>query len=288
MKVLTSEELKERWNIFSKNYQHYNECATAPVAFILITSLGLTSEFGNNNNGCKSILEVACGPGAGTKLCLDYKKDSTKLISTDISNEMIELTKERLGITNQDSNEISELNFKIQQCNAEQLPFGNGSFDRYFSNFCLHLVTSPETMLKEAYRVLEVGGIAAFSVWGRPENSNQFTIVKKMAEEIGLNFGSTQSRSPFHLNDSNKIRQLALDAGFSRVLVGHTFVNSPIQNGEEYSQVFLSNPDMQSFIKTLDNDKFSLWKSKIVNHVDQLLSQGEFIGSEATYIVCTK
>ncbi|KAN0029397.1 hypothetical protein ACTA71_007524 [Dictyostelium dimigraforme] len=285
MKVLTSDELEERWSIFSKNFQHYNECATAPVAFLLITSLGITSQFGDNE--CKSILEVACGPGAGTKLCLDYKKDSTKLMSTDISNEMVQLTKEKLGISGSDSNEIVEKKFKIQQCNAEQLPFEDSSFDRYFSNFCLHLVSSPETMLKEAYRVLEKGGIAAFSVWGRPEYSNQFTIVKKMAEEIGLNFG-TQSRSPFHLNDTNKIRQMALDAGFSRVLVGHTFVNSPIQNGEEYSEVFLSNPDMQSFIKTLDSEKFSLWKSKIVNHVDQILSKGEFIGSEATYMVCTK
>ncbi|KAK5583420.1 hypothetical protein RB653_005013 [Dictyostelium firmibasis] len=284
MKILTPEELEQRWGIFSKNFQRYNECATAPVAFLLITSLGITKQF---DSCCKSksILEVACGPGAGTKLCLDYKIDSTKLISTDISNEMIQLTKEKLGMSGE-TNEIIEKNFKIQQCNAEQLPYEDGSFDRYFSNFCLHLVTSPEKMLREAYRVLESGGIAAFSVWGRPENSNQFTIVKKMAEEISLNLA--HSRSPFHLNDTNKIRQMALDAGFSRVLVGHTFVNSPIQNGEEFSEVFLSNPDIQSFIKILDKEKFSLWKSKIVNHVDQILSRGEFIGSEATYIVCTK
>ncbi|KAN0029434.1 hypothetical protein ACTA71_007561 [Dictyostelium dimigraforme] len=286
MKVFTSEELEEKWNLFSKIFQRYNECTTAPVAFLLITSLGITSQFGSAQNSCKSILEVACGPGAGTKLCLNYKKDSTKFISTDISNEMVQLTKQSLGMTDE-NDEIPEKNFKIQQCNAEKLPFQDNSFDRYFSNYCLHLVTSPETMLKEAYRVLEKGGIAAFSVWGRPENSNQFTIIKKMADEVGIEMGGA-ARSPFHLNDTNKIRQMALDAGFSRVLVGYSFVNSPIQNGEEYSEVFLAAPDTQKFIQTLEKEKYLLWKSKIANHVDELLNKGEFIGSEVTYIVCTK
>ncbi|KAM9956946.1 hypothetical protein ACTFIR_003681 [Dictyostelium discoideum] len=287
MKVFTSEELEQKWDGFSKIFQRYNESATAPVAFLLITSLGITSQFGSAQNSCKSILEVACGPGAGTKLCLQYKNDSSKFISTDISNEMIQLTKQCLGMTNDGVDEIPEKNFKIQQCNAEKLPFPDNSFDRYFSNYCLHLVTSPETMLKEAYRVLEVGGIAAFSVWGRPENSNQFTIVKKIADEIGIEMGGA-SRSPFHLNDKNKLRQMALDAGFSRVLAGHTFVNSTIQNGEEYSEVFLAAPDTQKFIQTLDKEKYLLWKSKIANYVDELLNKGEFIGSEITYIVCTK
>ncbi|KAM9994603.1 hypothetical protein ACTFIZ_007742 [Dictyostelium cf. discoideum] len=287
MKVFTSEELEQKWDGFSKIFQHYNECTTAPVAFLLITSLGITSQFGSAQNSCKSILEVACGPGAGTKLCLQYKNNSTKFISTDISNEMIQLTKQCLRMTNNDGDEIPEKKFKIQQCNAEKLPFQDNSFDRYFSNYCLHLVTSPETMLKEAYRVLEVGGIAAFSVWGRPENSNQFTIVKKIADEIGIDM-SSQERSSFHLNDTIKLRQMALDAGFSRVLAGHSFVNSPIQNGEEYSEVFLSPPSLQKFIQTLDKEKYLLWKSKIVNHVDELLNKGEFIGSEVSYIICTK
>ncbi|KAN0027844.1 hypothetical protein ACTFIV_009668 [Dictyostelium citrinum] len=286
MKVFTSEELEQKWDGFSKIFQRYNECSTAPVAFLLITSLGITSQFGSAQNSCKSILEVACGPGAGTKLCLNYKKDSSKFISTDISNEMVQLTKQSLGITS-DSNEIPEKNFKIQQCNAEKLPFEDNSFDRYFSNYCLHLVESPETMLKEAYRVLEKGGSAAFSVWGRPENSNQFTIVKKIAEQVGIEMGAA-ARSPFHLNDKNKIRQMALDAGFSRVLVGHTFVNCPIQNGEEYSEVFLAAPDTQKLIQTLEKEKYLQWKSKISNYVDELLNKGEFIGSEVTYIVCTK
>ncbi|KAK5583455.1 hypothetical protein RB653_005050 [Dictyostelium firmibasis] len=286
MKIFTSEELEQKWDGFSKIFQHYNECTTAPVAFLLITSLGITSQFGSAQNSCKSILEVACGPGAGTKLCLDYKNDLSKFIATDISNEMVQLTKESLRMK-QDTNEIPEKNFKIQQCNAEKLPFEDGSFDRYFSNYCLHLVTSPETMLKEAYRVLESGGIAAFSVWGRPENSNQFTIVKKIADEIGLEM-SSQERSAFHLNDTNKLRQMALDAGFSRVLAGHSFVNSPIQNGEEYAEVFLSPPSLQKLIQNLEKEKYLLWKSKIVSHVDELLNKGEFIGSEVSYIVCTK
>jgi ubiquinone/menaquinone biosynthesis C-methylase UbiE len=90
---------------------------------------------------------------------------------------------------------------------AEELPLPDASFDRYAANFvlytpppisqltlplrdnfarCRHLVTDPDRMLREARRVLRPGGAAAFSVWGRPENSPFWTLVPTVQKEVGI------------------------------------------------------------------------------------------------------
>jgi SAM-dependent methyltransferase len=47
-------------------------------------------------------------------------------------------------------------------------------------------VTSPERMLREARRVLRDGGVAAFSVWGRPENAPFWTLLPVVQKELGI------------------------------------------------------------------------------------------------------
>jgi len=52
-----------------------------------------------------------------------------------------------------------------------------------------HLTGNPELGLKEAYRVLKVGGKMGFAVWGRREYSDQFTIWKETLLEVGYELG---------------------------------------------------------------------------------------------------
>ena len=47
-------------------------------------------------------------------------------------------------------------------------------------------MTSPERMLREARRVLRDGGVAAFSVWGRPENAPFWTLLPVVQKELGI------------------------------------------------------------------------------------------------------
>jgi ubiquinone/menaquinone biosynthesis C-methylase UbiE len=45
-----------------------------------------------------------------------------------------------------------------------KMPFENESFDRIYGNYVIHLVPDGEAVVKEAYRLLANGGMAAFSV----------------------------------------------------------------------------------------------------------------------------
>jgi len=286
VKVLSSKELEQKWDEFSNNFARFYEPNTLPVCFLLISNLGLTTNYDGRPTP-KAILEVACGGGAGTEMCLNLKKPETSLDTCDISSEMIALTKKRLGMKQEDTT-IPDKKFSITQCDAEKLPYADNSFDSYFANFCLHLVADPDNMLAEAYRVLEKDGIAAWSVWGRPENSNQFTILKKVATDLGIEMTLGPVRSAFHLNDTNKLRQMALAAGFSEATAGYTYCNLLIRNGNEFVQSYFITPEMKQYEKNIGSEKFNEWRIKTIEYVDQILKSGTFVGLESAYLVCKK
>ena len=121
------------------------------------------------------------------------------MVCTDISEEMIRLTKHKIDndadyhsiASNSADIEIADLpesfdlegylrerRFKEREdrmvvgrlANNERLPFVEGTFDCYISCLSLMLVDSQENMLREALRVTVKGAHFAFSVWGRKEN----------------------------------------------------------------------------------------------------------------------
>ncbi|EFA77953.1 hypothetical protein PPL_08598 [Heterostelium album PN500] len=280
---LTSEILKKKWDRFSSIFQFYVEPQTLPVAHILIANLRLKLR---NIAPPRAVLEVACGAGASTKLLLSMKETSTSLTAVDLSTEMITLAKDRLGMAQSQDSDESKL-LTVKQADAEHLPFGDAAFDRYMCNFCLHLVVDPDQMLRESYRVLESGGIATFSVWGRPENSNQFTITKNMAEALDIHIPRT-GKTAFHLHDIELLKKMALAAGFSKVLAGYTFNNALVLTGKEYVECFLSGPDVIDTMTRIGAEKSEQWKKNTEEYVDDLLSKGQFIGLEVAYLVCIK
>lgn len=62
------------------------------------------------------------------------------------------------------------------------MPFPDGWFTSYIANLVLQLIDDPRQMIREAYRVMKPGSVAAFTVWGRRENSLLFT-TGTLAEE---------------------------------------------------------------------------------------------------------
>lgn len=57
----------------------------------------------------------------------------------------------------------------FQEADAEQLPFGEATFDAVVSNFVIHHLARPDVVFGEARRVLRPGGRFAFVVFERPE-----------------------------------------------------------------------------------------------------------------------
>ena len=89
-------------------------------------------------------------------------------------------------------------------------------------------------MLSEAYRVLESGGKAIFSVWGDKEGSELFTVRGEAIEEEALDLPKV--RSNFHLNNKEKSMKMLEESGFVNVKSWQIFVPIKPMNDEELKE----------------------------------------------------
>ena len=97
----------------------------------------------NEEDNLGNLIELGCGTGYFTET-LSNKSES--IISTDISEEMLSIAREKLK------------GFEFQVMDCQDLKFDEGTFDTVFMGLVL-LFTQPENALKESRRVLKPGGL---------------------------------------------------------------------------------------------------------------------------------
>ncbi len=105
----------------------------------------------------KAVLEVGCGMGTHAGLLARAGADLT---AVDITEQAVEMTRRRF--------EIFKLRGRIQQADAEQLPFDDATFDTVWSWGVIHHSSSTEKCLQEMTRVLREGGRLLLMVYHRP------------------------------------------------------------------------------------------------------------------------
>lgn len=112
-----------------------------------------------------------------------------------------------------------------------------GSVDRFVSNLCLQLTPDPDALLREARRVLTTdgGGVAGFTIWGRPEFSGVFTIDTAASKELGIGDGAEHSNFALG-SDLGALRARFAAAGFSQVRVWPYQCVLELWSGEEYAK----------------------------------------------------
>ena len=138
----------------------------------------------------------------------------------DLNNTNFDLTYDIDQII-KDQGEFRKFVFGCQ-ANNEFLPFADASFGAYIANLSLMLVDDHKKMLKEAYRVLEPGSAATFTIWGRREHCLQFTLINNEIEKFEAKKGltkSAESRSAFHLWDDQgeQVKKDLEEAGFGSI-----------------------------------------------------------------------
>ncbi len=139
-------------------YEH--ETWTRCAATYLDHFAGLTRETvpllrdGADIRAGSTVLDIGCGPGHVTGALAEPGAIVTGI---DFSARMVEVARRH----------YPEAAF--QEANAEQLPFGDASFEAVVSNFVVHHLARPDVVFREVCRVLKPGGRFAFVVFERPE-----------------------------------------------------------------------------------------------------------------------
>jgi len=239
---LADGSIEEFWQRIGKNYSKNS------ANYIVFKGLLMASFLDLQN--AQNVVEVGCGDGRiSVELALRKRVDA-QLTLVDLAGIMCNLTATKVrklaqlieqpfGMLNfeekleeLEASEIDfiepviipELNVSIHKGSNENLEsiVNSNSTDIYIASLSLHIVTNPERMIAEAYRVLRTGGKAIMSVWGAKEGSTRFTIVSDVIAREGIT--TLESRSNFHLNNKDSTINLFEKAGFKNVIGWTEFV----------------------------------------------------------------
>jgi len=103
-----------------------------------------------------SILDIGCGPGFWVR---QFCRQGLDVYACDLSTTAVELTEKSL--------ELYNLKADVREGNAEELPYGDESFDYINCQGVIHHTPNTEKCISEFYRVLKPGGLVCFSVYYR-------------------------------------------------------------------------------------------------------------------------
>lgn len=103
-----------------------------------------------NQTGNGIVLDLACGDGRFTVPCASY---GTKIIAGDISNTMLSILQKKAEYNNSSLKDVT-----LCRMNALEIPLESESIDTVVANSVLHLISNPEKVIAEIYRVLKIGG----------------------------------------------------------------------------------------------------------------------------------
>jgi len=127
--------------------------------------------------------------------------------------------------------------------------------------------------------VLKDGGMAIFSVWGRPEHSPKFTILETVVNRLikDHNFPPRfqNLRSNFHLHDLESTKKLILDSGFRSVIAWYQVEIANAFTGEEFfDHIILNMPTANKYFSSISIPQQQIFKDAMIEEANRILKTG--------------
>jgi ubiquinone/menaquinone biosynthesis C-methylase UbiE len=177
----------------------------------------------------ETILELAAGPGDTGFAAAKIVGDGGKLLSTDFSQEMVEVARARAA-------ELGVSNAEFEVMNAESMDLEDGSVDAVLCRFALMLMHDPVAALRECARALRSGGKLAFAVWAGPEKNPWVTLTGM----IMMQQGHTPQGDPFgpggmfSMSEHSRIRDMLHETGFAEADIEELDVRWTFEDFEDF------------------------------------------------------
>ncbi len=132
--------MEKDWSNLAKNFDDLQKMVTGEAVDKIIKSeLSKLKDLGN-------LLELGCGNGNYTKT---LAPNSTAVLSTDISEDMVEVAKEKLK-------DFS--NVIVQTANCYETDLDSSSYDSVFMANLIHIISEPQKAIDEVRRILKDNG----------------------------------------------------------------------------------------------------------------------------------
>jgi SAM-dependent methyltransferase len=199
---------RERWGGAAAGWERRRDAMQASAA---VVSAWLVEHIDPQPG--QTILELAAGPGDTGLMAAQLVGPEGKLISTDASEEMIEVARRRaeeLGVTN--------VEFEVME--GEWIDLKTATVDGALCRWGYMLMLDPETSLRETRRVLKPGGHVALAAWDAPEHNANLVLAPGTLVELGLAEPPPPDEpGPFAFARPGRIEELLDAAGFDDVVV---------------------------------------------------------------------
>jgi len=157
----------------------------------------------------RRILETAAGTGIVTATVLRELPES-EIVATDLNQAMLDLAAQR----------VRSAAVSFQAADAQDLPFGDGSFDLVLCQFGVMFFPDRVRAYREANRVLKRGGLFLFNAWDSlAANPAPEAAARAVAGLFPDDPPAFFERVPFGYFDKARIEKDLLAAGFEDVVV---------------------------------------------------------------------
>lgn len=193
----------------------------------------------------ESALDLATGIGEPAMSIARMVGPEGRVVGIDLSEQMVELAtriaKER---------RIPGLTFLAMD--PEKLEFPDESFDIVTSRFGFHIFTHPETVAKEAHRVLRPRGRIGIVVWSTAERATALNAVVAPMLEFAEPDETGYRPTPFDLGGPGELTKLLADAGFVETMEERRTHTMAFADEDEYIEILVEGTPLGRAIKEED------------------------------------
>ncbi len=160
------------------------------------------------------VLELAAGPGDTGFLAAELIEPGGTLISSDATEAMLELARER-------ARQLGIGNVEFKQLELEWIDLPTATVDAILCRWGVMLILDPAAAVQEMRRVLRPGGRIALAVWDDAKHNPWATITGRALVELG-HTAPPDPNAPgmFALAAPGALAELLEGGGFVDVLVG--------------------------------------------------------------------
>lgn len=149
------------------------------------------------------VLDVACGSGALTRAAADRSGQNGFVVGLDMNPGMLSIAAKKAP------------DVEWREGMAEELPWGDESFNAVVSQFGFMFFEDKPTALREMYCVLKTEGRMVIAVFDSLDNTPGYNSIVRIFESIAGEEVAQALRFPFSLGDTAKLRSIISENGLA-------------------------------------------------------------------------
>jgi SAM-dependent methyltransferase len=167
-------------------------------------------------------------------------------------------------------------NVDCRRGDAQDLPFGEGTFDAVVCGYGILHVAEPDRALAEMHRVLHPGGHVAISVWERPSSNNGFGILFGAVKAHGrLDVPVPHGPDIFQFGDLENMTAALAEVGFDDVSAKTVAQTWRLASASGLVDAFLQGAVRpKALLMAQDQDALSAIKAAVAQDMERLFRSG--------------